>query len=888
MNIAELQKNVRVYGKDKSGNEVLIPLSHYSVGTLLEKNLVHRIEIDSNDIRIYHLLDPARLEINIHNSFRYNKRFSIEVFPEVVYGENVDCPGSFGGDDIFIIKSVIFKTSKNLSLSYFFSGLSSLVKIQHFVAKNIVNTSKMFAYCHNLKKIPKLDTSKVTDMSEMFSDCRSLLNAPALDTSMVRNMDRMFYRCVQLENFPNYKTDKVLSAEQMFVSCDSLSGKIKISNLSSCKNIEGMFAGCENIEEIELTQTDNITNYSALCSRCTALKKFSVSSTRCGEKFSDMFSDCSSLEKVSVFDFTSALNCEFMFRNCEKLPSFISKNSNKLQDISFMFENCISLREFDIGNYQNIKIQHDAFKNCLNILVNEIHVYELPEETIYQKINVIIDKYGYIRLPEFLKNINLKNYDLECCDLEKILSHHNLKYVQLPMDIVFAIEHTGYRSTTYGVIEGKYTYWEGGGNNLCYDKLLYIDPICIKRGEFTYTVHDIDSDGYEIRRRTNTKNYFEPTFCNVFKYFKKSDRVRNRVYDDFNKSHGVVVYQEGNLFFESAKKNLREKVDFYVNEVLTLERNPDKLYSLLVSKKITKIVIKDNFVMLDILFGTDEIKELPSIEISKGVVSCRGLFSDLRKLKTIKSLSFLSDELEDLTAMFLNCESLVFIPPLKFSKVTVLDYIFSGCISLKKSPSIVWTKKSSEFISMCRMFENCKNLKSVYGIDLNGRMISNIKGIFYHCFSISSFMSLDIVNDLPGYDIFFDKNDNSKISEMKKTGKEIKNNLIKKMLNDNQFVGQGVYNKYATEHEPAFSSIDDLAPNENRNLGFVKGIIDGTNPKYGIFVNIPSKEKTGLIHISRLSKSQINNLSHFQKGDKIVVKIIREKKDNKLELDFFD
>lgn len=95
------------------------------------------------------------------------------------------------------------------------------------------------------------------------------------------------------------------------------------------------------------------------------------------------------------------------------------------------------------------------------------------------------------------------------------------------------------------------------------------------------------------------------------------------------------------------------------------------------------------------------------------------------------------------------------------------------------------------------------------------------------------------------------------------------------------------YNKYATEHEPAFSSIDELAPNENRNLGFVKGIIDGTNPEYGIFVKIPSKGKTGLIHISKLSKSQKNNLSHFREGNEIIVKIIREKKDNKLELDFY-
>lgn len=38
--------------------------------------------------------------------------------------------------------------------------------------------------------------------------------------------------------------------------------------------------------------------------------------------------------------------------------------------------------------------------------------------------------------------------------------------------------------------------------------------------------------------------------------------------------------------------------------------------------------------------------------------------------------------------------------------------------------------------TMYRMFENCKNLKSVYRIELNDRIVSNISGIFSNCFSL--------------------------------------------------------------------------------------------------------------------------------------------------------
>lgn len=860
------EKEVRFYSKDKNGNYVLIPLSRYSIPELLQKNLVHRIEIDSNGIS----LDSAILN---RPTSCFKTSCSFDFLPEIIYGPNVDNPGSLDVD-VLVIKSIVFKTTKNLSLRYFFSGLSNLIKIQSFVAQNIVNTSHMFLDCSKLKDFPSLDTSKVTDMSHMFEGCKSMRIPPKLDTSCATNMESMFENCSCLKSIPMYKTDNVLSTSKMYKGCSSLSGKISCSNLLSCKDISGMFDSCSSIESIELSQTDNVTDFSNLCYQCSNLKNITVSKTCHGNNFSKMFEGCCSLESVSVLDFSEAENCYRMFFDCCKITSFISNNANKLKNIDEMFSGCINLHDFDIGNYDNICRKTNAFSKCLNLDLEgmTLTLSELPSDSLYQKINIFFDG-G--RIPRDLRNI-------KCRMSQELLKHKNLKYIVVGDSGDFGI----------ALREPERDY--------CYDKLLYIDPIIVKSGTYTYTTRTRFLREWDEEEHTG--NYYELSFEDRYKYFRKREGVRNKVYDDFLKSHGIEVDKKNNLFFDSAKKNLIDKVVFYADDTVIKERNPNKLLSLLNSKKITKIVVRDNFVMFDVLFGTDEIEELPSIVVADGVISCRGLFSDLRKLKTIESISFLSEKLEDLTAMFLNCESLSSIPPLHFSDVTVLDYIFSGCSSLERSPIIEWSTKNTNKISMFRAFEKCKALKYVHNINLNGRVISDNEGFFQGCCSLASYMPLKFMLGRDGSAIFgvirvtsrlgsghciynYDDSKNCYYQDSWVEASYYKDNdLIQKMLP----VISDIYNTYALEHEIEFSSIDDLQPSECPDIKIVRGIVDGTNPQYGIFVKVPSRQTTGLIHISKLNEVQKSNLSDFKKGEAILVKIIREKADHKLELVLFE
>ena len=140
-----LDKEVIFYSKDKNGNYVSIPPLRYSIPELLQKNLVHRIEININDIT---LRDAISRHSNCDRSWP-----PIDYLPEIIYGDDVDSPGRLEAD-VLVVKSIVFKTTKNLSLSWFFSGLSNLIEIQNFVADNVVDTSRMFSDCSKLKKFP--------------------------------------------------------------------------------------------------------------------------------------------------------------------------------------------------------------------------------------------------------------------------------------------------------------------------------------------------------------------------------------------------------------------------------------------------------------------------------------------------------------------------------------------------------------------------------------------------------------------------------------------------------------------------------------------------------------------------------------------------------------
>ena len=196
------------------------------------------------------------------------------------------------------------------------------------------------------------------------------------------------------------------------------------------------------------------------------------------------------------------------------------------------------------------------------------------------------------------------------------------------------------------------------------------------------------------------------------------------------------------------------------------------------------------------------------------------MFSDLVNLEKIESITIFSKDLDDVTAMFMNCSKLKVIPDLNFDKVTLLDYMFSGCTSLK-SFKISYSSESQENVSCDCMFENCISLDYLNSIDLNGRVVYFHDLMLYNCLSIEYFAPLKTDNKAGLINLFGD----SLVSD------RIKSNFVNSMILKHQYninsykdylTGKrswlryddtkDIFNLYGTNLEVNFT-LDDLISN---------------------------------------------------------------------------
>ena len=262
-----------------------------------------------------------------------------------------------------------FNSEKNINFSNTFKNCENLQYI--FLGKNKINTINTKHTFYNCKKLyfdffDKFNTENVEDMSYMFFNCHNLKSCNIkINAKNCKDMSGIFANCKNMTfkdgNFPFINTKNVVDMSYMFANNRSLNN---ISNLylldtSNCKNMEGMFCGCERLKNIYLSRYDN--------NNC----KFNTSNV---ENMENMFSDCKSLKNLdlSFFDTINVKNMRSMFRNCSSLEKinifdFIFQN---VEDMSYMFYNCKNLREFEISNdfeTLNLKYAQCMFYNCINL-----------------------------------------------------------------------------------------------------------------------------------------------------------------------------------------------------------------------------------------------------------------------------------------------------------------------------------------------------------------------------------------------------------------------------------------------------------------------------------------------------------------------------------------
>ena len=188
----------------------------------------------------------------------------------------------WGCDRLTSLNVGSFNTSQVTDMGSMFccSKLTSL-DLSSFNTSKVTNMGSMFYDCNALTSldVSSFNTSQVTNMAGMFDDCRSLtsLNLSSFNTSNVTNMNTMFRYCRGLTSLDlsSFDTSKVTDMTEMFKYCDELTS-LSITNFdtSDVTVMREMFAYCKSLTELDLSSfnTSRVTDMHRMFFECENLK----------------------------------------------------------------------------------------------------------------------------------------------------------------------------------------------------------------------------------------------------------------------------------------------------------------------------------------------------------------------------------------------------------------------------------------------------------------------------------------------------------------------------------------------------------------------------------------------------------------------------------------
>lgn len=270
-------------------------------------------------------------------------------------------------------------TSKYTSFSKAFQNLASLKELKgQLNTDNVTTLESAFDGCTNLNKISFSDTKKVTDWTKTFQNCNSLEEIENLDMSGATNVTYAFNGCKKLKSIPKL-TKSFNSYEGAFQGCEEME-EIPISQTTipdTC-SIKCAFAGMKKIKTAPIINIprQNAVRYDAF-NGCESLESVTLVNTG-GYTFTDvsvsaMFKNCKSLKEVpAIFDnFALRNGCSFLFAGCTSLKTtprmYAIATSTSMAS---MFEGCTNLESATLEvscAHTNSAYFEKVFKDCVNL-----------------------------------------------------------------------------------------------------------------------------------------------------------------------------------------------------------------------------------------------------------------------------------------------------------------------------------------------------------------------------------------------------------------------------------------------------------------------------------------------------------------------------------------
>ncbi len=159
----------------------------------------------------------------------------------------------------------------------------------------------------------KIDTSKTTDLYGIFNNQTKLSSIKGLenwDTSNVTNARALFYKCKNLSdiNFlSNWNVSNIENMHDLFGFCSRITNIDALSswNTQNVTSMRGMLRNLSELEDISPLNKWNLSNnkdLSAIFAGCTNLQTINLSSwdTSKVENMSEMFSNCTNLKTIDM------------------------------------------------------------------------------------------------------------------------------------------------------------------------------------------------------------------------------------------------------------------------------------------------------------------------------------------------------------------------------------------------------------------------------------------------------------------------------------------------------------------------------------------------------------------------------------------------------------
>ena len=270
-----------------------------------------------------------------------------------------------------------------------------------------------------------LDEIKPTSTSFWFTECRKLEKIERienLNTKYVKNMEFMFAKCEELKalDVSKFDTRNVTSMKCMFIYCKNLINlDVSNFNTSNVTSMSGMFNSCEKLTNINVNNfnTSNVTVMGDMFRNCLSLTSIDVSNFNTSNVTTmlGMFLGCTSLTSLDLsnFDTSNVTNMQGMFFGINFSGEIIGLekfNTSKVTDMSLMFYECRNLTNINLKNFDtsNVTNMEAMFYRC-NQLTN-LDVSSFNTSKVTSMINM------------FCECTNISTLDLSNFDTSKVTS----------------------------------------------------------------------------------------------------------------------------------------------------------------------------------------------------------------------------------------------------------------------------------------------------------------------------------------------------------------------------------------------------------------------------------------------------------------------------------